>query len=60
MAMTVRVLIAALKKMPPTAKICWVDHDHNPDRGEFNGSVRKVEQTPKALKERGYGVMLGS
>lgn len=58
MALTVRQLIAKLKKMPPGAKVCFAAHDQNPEAGEFDGTVNSVEESPPALKERGYGVLL--
>ena len=50
MAMTVRMLISKLKKMPPTAHVVWRDHDQSED--EMNGWVGCVEEAPDALMER--------
>lgn len=58
MSLTVRQLIAQLKKMPPGAKVCVVAHDQNPEAGEFDGAVRRVEEAPMAIRDRGYAVML--
>ena len=58
MAITVQMLIAQLKKMPPRAKVCWCDHDHDYDSGELNGPVRGVIEAPPAIKARGFGVIL--
>ena len=55
---TVRRLIAQLKKLPPNAKVVFVDHDQDPDSGEFNGAVTRAEVAPDSIKDRGYGVML--
>lgn len=56
--MTVRKLIAELKKLPPNARVCFAAHDQNPEAGEFDGDVRSVDEAPPALQERGYGVVL--
>lgn len=58
MGLTVRKLIAELKKMPPTAKVCWADHDHDYHSGEFNGPVALVHSASEAIRERGFGVIL--
>jgi hypothetical protein len=47
MAMTVRMLISKLKKMPPTAHVVWRDHDQS--EHEINGYVRCVEDAPDVL-----------
>jgi hypothetical protein len=56
--MTVRRLIKALKKMPPDAKVAICAHDQDPERGEFDGFVNRVEASPKAIRERGAGVVI--
>jgi hypothetical protein len=56
--MTVRKLIAELKKLPATAKVAVCAHDQDPAVGEFDGAVWSVQDAPKALKERGYGVVI--
>jgi hypothetical protein len=58
MSMTVRALIAALKKLPPTAKIAVCAHDQSAEHGEFDGFARYVELAPPALKDRGAGVVI--
>ena len=49
MAMTVRMLISKLKKMPPTAHVVWRDHDQSSD--ELNGFLRCVEEATDDLYE---------
>ena len=49
MAMTVRMLISKLKKMPATAHVVWRDHDQSED--ELNGFLGCVEEAPDALYE---------
>lgn len=56
--MTVRQMIAALKTMPPRAKICLVSHDQDPYGGEFDGEARNVMEAPQALRERGFQVVI--
>lgn len=58
MAMTVRKLIAELKKMPATAKVAVCAHDQDPEQGLFEGGANLVELAPPAMKERGYGVVI--
>lgn len=58
MAMTVRKLIAELKKMPATAQVAVCAHDQDPESGDFDGGVCRVDAAPKAMKERGYGVII--
>lgn len=48
--MTVRMLISKLKKMPPTAVVCWRDHDQGED--ELNGWLRCVDEAEEGLLER--------
>jgi hypothetical protein len=55
---TVEQLIAALKKLPPNAKIALVDHDQNYHAGEMNGALNRVEEAPPAIKLRGFGAVL--
>ncbi len=57
--MTVRELIRRLNKMPPNAKVAFCDHDQDWDRGEMNGPIQRCEEAPDAIKDRGYGVVLG-
>lgn len=56
--LTVRQLINRLKKMPQSAKVCFAAHDQDPERGEFDGTVSHVEESPAELEARGYGVVL--
>lgn len=58
MSMTVRKLIAELRKMPATAKVCVCAHDQDPNDGDYDGSVNGVEEAPPAMKDRGYGVVI--
>jgi hypothetical protein len=58
MSITVRRLITALKKLPPDAKVCWCDHDQDPESGELNGPVHHAEPAPPALRKLGYGAVL--
>lgn len=58
MSMTVRKLIAELRKMPATAKVCVCAHDQDPHDGDYDGGVLSVIAAPQALKERGYGVVI--
>lgn len=55
--MSVRELIAKLRKMPPEAVVGWQDHDHSED--ELGGIVRCVDEASDFLKsERLVGVVL--
>lgn len=47
MSITVRQLIAKLKKMPSNAVVAWRDHDQSED--ELNGYVNCVEEAPEAV-----------
>lgn len=47
MAITVRMLINKLKKMPPNAVVAWQDHDQSED--EINGYVRTVDEAADAM-----------
>ena len=58
MVMTVRKLIAELRKMPQTARVVVCAHDQDSESGEFDGSAKSVALAPPALKERGYGVVI--
>lgn len=58
MAMTVRQLIAELRKMPADAKVCFIAHDQDPERGEYDGAAHYVEEAPPALAERGFGAFI--
>jgi len=58
MSMTVRKLIAELRKMPPTATVAVCAHDQDPHDGDYDGGVRGVMAAPSAMKERGYGVII--
>lgn len=58
MSMTVRKLIAELRKMPATAKVCVCAHDQDPASGNFDGGVNDVIAAPQVLKDRGYGVVI--
>jgi hypothetical protein len=54
---TVKQLIAQLRKMPVNAVVGWADHDQGDD--ELNGRVRIVEEASEAVKrEYGVGVVL--
>lgn len=57
--MTVRKMIALLKKMPQNAQVVVCDHDQDPERGEFSGVPNWVVEAPPAIKARGYGVVIG-
>lgn len=52
MAMTVRMLISKLKKMPATAYVGWQNHDQNED--ELDGFVGSVSEAAESLYAR-YG-----
>jgi len=56
--MTVRKLIAELRKMPSTALVAVSAHDQDPAQGEHDGGVCAVEPAPQAMKDRGYGVVI--
>lgn len=61
MALTVRRLISALKKMPQDAKVVIADHDHNDDIGEFNGPIPGpsfIWRASRAIRQRGYDVVI--
>ena len=61
MALIVRELIAALRKMPMDAKVVVADHDHDSDGGQYNGSIptrNSVEVASPVMLERGYGVVI--
>ena len=58
MSMTVRRLIAALKKMPPDAKVAVADHDHDSEAGQYNSSPFSVELATPAMRQRGFGVVI--
>jgi hypothetical protein len=53
MSLTVRQLIAKLRKMPPDGVVGWADHDHSED--ELNALVRCVDEASDTLK-RTHGV----
>lgn len=59
--MTVRELIAELRKMPQNAKVGWQDHDHG--ENDLNAPVGYVERADAEAIERetgyaGIGVVL--
>ncbi|MCR4306911.1 MAG: hypothetical protein NUV42_02980 [Candidatus Yonathbacteria bacterium] len=55
--MTVKQLIAKLKKMPQTAKVAWQAHDQAED--EIDGIIEDVAEASDFLKkEHGVGVVL--
>ena len=56
--MTVRQLIAALRKMPANAKVVVCDHDQDDESGEYNGSPGCVTEASATMRERGYGVVI--
>jgi hypothetical protein len=56
--LTVRRLIAALKKMPPSAKVCFAAHDQNWVAGEYDGIVHSVDVVPTGARHHGCGVVL--
>ena len=59
MSMTVRRLIAELKKMPLDAKVVVADHDHDSeDAAEYNGPPSSVWLATPAMRKRGYGVVI--
>jgi hypothetical protein len=58
MSMTVRKLIAELRKMPQTSKIVVCAHDHEPSLGEYDGLICNIFEAPQAIKDRGYGVVI--
>lgn len=58
MAITVKQMIAKLKKMPQSAKVAVCNHDQDAGRGEMDGTVSGIEEAPEALRERGYGVVI--
>lgn len=47
MALTVRKMIAQLKKMPQDAVVVWQDHDQSED--EINAYARTVDEAPDAM-----------
>jgi hypothetical protein len=47
MAMTVRALIAKLKKMPPNAWVAWQNHDQS--SWEIDGYVNSVREADESL-----------
>jgi len=56
--MTVSMLIAHLKKMPPRARVVYATHDQDTTLGEFDGSIHAVSVAPPAILKRGYAVVL--
>jgi hypothetical protein len=59
MALTVRRLITALKKMPPNAKVCFAAHDQDWHAGEYDGPVNYVDVIPESAREKhGYSVVI--
>lgn len=57
MALTVRQLIAKLRRMPPDAIVGWQDHDHADH--ELNALVGAVEESAPALRRtHNVGVVL--
>jgi hypothetical protein len=59
MSMTVKQIIAALRKMPPGATVAFCAHDQDSDVGEYDGIVRKVEEaSPQAKRHHGAGVII--
>ena len=55
MALTVRQLIAKLKKMPQAARVGWQDHDHSED--ELNALVGRVDEASENL-DRSHNVQV--
>lgn len=47
---TVKQLIAKLRKFPPNARVGWADHDHSED--ELNGAAGRVEEATDYVKDR--------
>lgn len=56
--MTVRQLIAALKKMPPNAEVAVCAHDQDDEAGEFDGFAHSVIAASPAMRKRGAGVVI--
>jgi len=56
--MTVRKLIAALKKMPPDAKVCFAAHDQDWAAGDYDGIVRSVGEVRLEARHHGCAVVL--
>jgi hypothetical protein len=57
--LTVRQLIAKLKRMPPGALVGWQDHDQSAD--ELNARVGYVGEASPALEaSHGVGVVLST
>ncbi|MBS7671739.1 hypothetical protein [Croceicoccus gelatinilyticus] len=52
MPLTVKQLIAALRRMPPHSTIIVADHDQNSESGEYNGTVQSCMEASELLKER--------
>jgi len=58
MAMTVRRLITALKKMPQDSKVCFAAHDQDWTSGEYDNVVSGVNIVPVAARHYGCGVVI--
>lgn len=59
MSLTVKQIIAALKKMPPNARVVFCAHDQHDEIGEYDGFVSGVgEATPEAKRRHGAGVII--
>lgn len=58
-ALTVRQIIAKLKKMPPDATVAFAAHDQDSDAGEYDGIVREVEESTQAayLRHRAWVII---
>lgn len=55
MAMTVKQLIAKLRKLDPNALVVWRDHDQSVD--ECNGYVNRVKEAEDELLAKECGVI---
>lgn len=59
MSMTVRKLIAELRKMPQNATVVFAAHDQDSSAGEYDGHVNGVDKaTPQAKRHHGAGVVI--
>lgn len=47
--LTVKQLIAKLRRMPPDAVVIWKDHDNDPE--DFNDFVRFVEDVTDVIRD---------
>ena len=58
MSMTVKQMIAALRRMPPGARVVFCAHDQDADAGEYDGFVNEVTEASPAMMQHGAGVVI--